>query len=144
MIDWESELGQRAWQRVQSEDVLWLTTVSPRGVPQPRPVWFVWDHDAFLIYSTPLAKKLVHIAQHPEVALHFNTDAGGEDIQVFLGTAQIDPAAPPANAQPAYLAKYQADIATLNMDANEYARRFSVAVRVRPWRLRGLEPIPDV
>jgi PPOX class probable F420-dependent enzyme len=107
-------------------------------------VWFVWDGATFLIYSTPVAKKLTHIAQHPEVALHFNTNAEGEDIQVILGTASIDPSAAPAHENAAYLTKYESDIGTLGMDAKEYGRRFSVAVRIQPWRLRGLEPIPDL
>ena len=38
MIDWGSELGQRAVQRIEREEVIWLTTVSSRCVPQPRPI----------------------------------------------------------------------------------------------------------
>ncbi|MCB0048173.1 MAG: pyridoxamine 5'-phosphate oxidase family protein, partial [Caldilineaceae bacterium] len=62
MIDWDSEVGRRALQRIEREEVIWLTTVSSRGVPQPRPVWFVWEAGSFLIYSTPRAWKLKHIA----------------------------------------------------------------------------------
>lgn len=144
MIDWGSELGQRTVQRIEREEVIWLTTVSPRGVPQPRPVWFVWEDERFLIYSTPRAWKLAHIAANPHVALHFNTDATGEDIQVILGTAALAPDAPPADGNAAYVAKYAAGIAGLGMDAATYAATFTVALRVTPTRLRGLEPIPEV
>ena len=143
MIDWDSEVGRRALQRIEREEVIWLTTVSSRGVPQPRPVWFVWEAGSFLIYSTPRAWKLKHIAANPNVALHFNTDATGEDIQVILGNAALDPDAPPADRNAAYVAKYALGIAGLGMDAATYAATFTVALRVIPTRLRGLEPIPE-
>lgn len=143
MIDWDSEVGRRALQRIEREEVIWLTTVSSRGVPQPRPVWFVWEAGSFLIYSTPLAWKLKHIAANPNVALHFNTDATGEDIQVILGNAALAPEAPPADRNAAYVAKYALGIAGLGMDAATYAATFTVALRVTPTRLRGLEPIPE-
>ena len=117
MINWDNELGQRTLQRIQAEDVIWLTTVSPRGAPQPRPVWFVWDGKTFLVYSTPQAKKINHLARNPNVALHFNTDAGGEDIQVILGTARIDINAPPSNLNTAYSEKYRAGILAVRPDA---------------------------
>lgn len=143
MIDWDTDLGRRAKERLQTEDVIWLTTLAPAGFPQPRPVWFVWDGAAFLIYSTPQARKLAHIAHTPKVALHFNTDAGGEDVQVFLGTARVDPDAPPSDRNAAYSAKYRAGIVSLGLDEARYAALFSVAVRITPGRLRGLEPLPD-
>ena len=144
MIDWNNELGRRAMQRIRSEQVIWLTTISPKGVPQPRPVWFVWDGDTFLIYSTPQAKKIVHIDANPNVALHFNTDDQGEDIQVILGKAYLDDSAPPSNRNSAYSEKYHAGILSLGMDEDQYAATFSAAIRVYPSRLRGLEPIPGM
>jgi PPOX class probable F420-dependent enzyme len=144
MINWDNELGQRALQRIHTESVIWLTTISPGGIPQPRPVWFVWDGQSFLIYSTPAAKKMIHIAHNPNVSLHFNTDAGGEDIQVFLGTARIDSSAAPSHLNSAYSEKYHTEILSLGMDENSYSATFSVAIRVTPGRLRGLEPIPGL
>jgi PPOX class probable F420-dependent enzyme len=142
MINWDNELGRRAMERIQAEEVIWFTTLSPGGFPQPRPVWFVWDAASFLVYSIPDAKKILHIAQHPNVALHFNTDAGGEDIQVILGTAQVDSTAPKCISNPAYLTKYHEGILSLEMDDQSYSNMFSVAIRITPLRLRGLEPLP--
>ena len=144
MIDWNTDLGQRTLQRINTEQVIWLTSMSPKGVPQPRPVWFVWDGETFLIYSTPQAKKITHIAANPNVALHFNTDDEGEDIQVVLGKAYCDDGAPSSNQNAAYSEKYHAGILSLDMDEDQYAATFSVAIRVYPSRLRGLEPIPGV
>jgi PPOX class probable F420-dependent enzyme len=143
MIDWQNELGQRTYQRLIAEPVIWLTTVSAGGVPQPRPVWFVWNGAALIIYSSPQAWKLKHIARHPKVALHFNTDADGYDIQVILGHARIDPELSQAGLIEAYREKYGADIRQLGMSEAKYAAIFSVALRIVPLRLRGLEPIPE-
>jgi PPOX class probable F420-dependent enzyme len=142
MIHFDDELGQRTLQRIRSEQVIWLTTVSASGAPQPRPVWFVWDGEAFTIYSIPTAKKIIHITHNPNVALHFNTDAGGEDIQVILGRAHIDPTAPPSKLNTAYSEKYHTGILSLGMDEEQYSAMFSAAIRVTPTRLRGLEPLP--
>jgi PPOX class probable F420-dependent enzyme len=144
MINFDNELGQRTLQRIKSEQVVWLTTVSPSGRPQPRPVWFVWDGQHFTIYSAPTAKKLVHIANNPNVALHFNTNADGEDVQVILGTAAVDQNAPPSKLNMAYSEKYHSGILSLGMNEATYSATFSVAVRIVPSRLRGLEPIPEI
>ena len=144
MIDFTDALGQRALQRIHSEEVIWLTTVTPSGVPQPRPVWFVWDGEAFIIYSQPHAKKVRHIEQNPNVSLHFDAGATGEDVEVFIGTATIDHAAPPVKQMAAYIEKYRAGFVHIKMTEDDYSATFSTALRIVPIRLRGLPPITDV
>jgi PPOX class probable F420-dependent enzyme len=144
MLDFTSDLGQRALQRIHTEPVIWLTTVTPSGVPQPRPVWFIWDGADFIVYSQPTAKKLRHIEKNPNISLHFDAGPTGEDIQVLLGVAAIDRGAPPAKQMPAYLEKYSAGIAQIGMNQDSYSAEFSVAVRISSLRLRGLLPIDQV
>jgi PPOX class probable F420-dependent enzyme len=139
MVDFGSELGARARERLTTEQVIWLTTVAPSGAPHPRPVWFLWDGSAFVIYSQPRAKKLEHIARNPHVALHFNSTPDGDDIQVFLATATIDRNPPRAQDVDAYLAKYRADIEAIGMTPETLRATFSVLVRAVPTRLRGME-----
>ena len=57
-IDFTTEFGQRALKRLQDEQVIWLSTTSPNGTPQPSPVWFVWKDDRVLIYSQPDTPKI--------------------------------------------------------------------------------------
>jgi general stress protein 26 len=45
MIDINSELDQKAKLLLNSEYVIWLTTVGKGGTPQPRPVWFIPYND---------------------------------------------------------------------------------------------------
>lgn len=137
MIDLTTKLGLRAQERIASETVIWLTTVGPHGTPQPRPVWFVWDGEAFVIYSQAKAKKVQHIQQNPNVALHFDSGTHGEDIQVFLGTAEIVEVPTPANQNTVYMDKYRGGIHGLGYTEQAFAKEYAVAIRVTPARLRS-------
>ena len=138
MVDFSGELGTRAHERLTTEQVIWLTTVAPSGTPHPRPVWFLWDGSAFLIYSQPTAKKLEHIARNPQVALHFNSTPDGDDIQVFLATATIDHNPPRAQDVEAYLTKYRTAIADIGMTPETLSATFTVLLRAVPTKLRGM------
>jgi len=138
MIDFSTEFGRKVKRYLEGEYVVWFTTVGADLTPQPRPVWFVWDGEAFLIFSRPGAHKISHVKQHPNVALHFNTDdKGDEAVIVFLGEARIDPKAPPAHEVPAYLEKYRGGIAGLDMTPVEFSRDYSTPIRVVPVKVRG-------
>jgi PPOX class probable F420-dependent enzyme len=137
LYDINTELGARVARRLEEERVIWLTTVRDDGTPQPTPVWFIWDGESFLIYSQPQAFKLRNIARNPRVALNFNSDKHGEDVIVFRGNATIDRSTPPADQVPTYIEKYRSGIQGLGSNPGEFSRDYSVAIRVRPTRLRG-------
>jgi PPOX class probable F420-dependent enzyme len=137
-MDFNSKLGRKAKRLIKENFVIWLTTVDASLTPQPRPVWFVWDADTFLIFSQPDAHKVQQLIEHPGVSLNFNTDpTGDEDVVVFLGTAAIEPDAPPAHQVAAYIKKYRSGMKTLKMSPEEFSRSYSVVIRVTPTSLRG-------
>lgn len=138
MAEGNSKLEKKARRLIEREYVIWLTTVGSDLKPQPRPVWFIWDKDSFLVFSQPGAHKVGHLKQHSAVSLHFNTDeSGDQDVIVYIGTAQIDPDALPAHKVPAYLRKYREGIKQLGMTPEQFSRDYSIAIRVRPLSLRG-------
>ncbi len=137
MIDLTTEFGRRVVRRLEEERLIWLTTVDSEGVPQPKPVWFLWDGQTFLIYSRPDTYKLKHIARNPRVALHLDGDGLGGNIMVFTGEASLAPDAPPANEVAAYVQRYQPGFARIGMSAEKFAESYSVALRVTPTSLRG-------
>jgi PPOX class probable F420-dependent enzyme len=89
----ESTLSDRDRRRLREDLAVWLVTVRADGLPQPTPVWFIWDGSTFLTYSQVGKPKLRNIASNPKVALNFNSDADGEDVLMVFGTAALDPSA---------------------------------------------------
>lgn len=137
MFDTNTEFGARAVRRLESESVIWLTTVRDDGTPQPTPVWFFWDGESILIYSQPQALKIRNIARNPRAALNFNSDKHGNDVIVIRGSASIDTANPPADQVPGYIEKYRSGIHALGSTPEEFSGEYSVAIRVQPTHLRG-------
>jgi PPOX class probable F420-dependent enzyme len=139
MIDFTSEFGKTVKRHIDEDYFIWLTTVDSNLLPQPRPVWFIWDHDSFLIFSEPKAHKVRHITKHKNVALHFNTaDGKGEqDVIVFAGAAIFDSNVPPAHQVLAYVKKYETGIKDLGMSPEELSKKYSVAIRIKPTSVRG-------
>ena len=141
MIDFKSKFGRFAKRKIQKGYFIWLTTVDSSGTPQPKPVWFIWEKNSFLIYSQAQAFKVKHIRKNPQVALHFNTldELGEERIIVLSGKAKIDKRSLPANKNSAYLKKYRTGIRGLSMTPEEFANEYSVPIRISPAKLRGSE-----
>lgn len=138
MSDAKTKLERKAKSAIKNEYVIWLTTVDANGAPQPRPVWFIWDTDAFLIYSKATAHKIKHIKENDNVSLHFNTDeTGDKDVIVYIGKAKLDMNAIPPNKVPAYLRKYRKGIKDIGMTIEQFTSEYSVAIRVKPTSLRG-------
>ena len=140
MTDLASEFDGEVQQRLSEEYFVWLTTVGSDITPQPRPVWFIWQDNSFLVFSQSHAHKVRHLSRHQRVALHFNADKTGDnEVLVIIGNATIDHQAPPAEQVPAYMAKYHKGIADLNMTPAEFSREYSVAIRITPTSWRGAE-----
>ncbi len=137
MIDLSTDFGKHVERRLREERIIWLTTVGLDSMPQPRPVGFLWDGDSFLIYSRPDTQKLRHLAHNPNVSLNFDGDGRGSDIVVFTGKAALAPDAPPAYQVAEWVEKYREEFRRINMSPEQFAAAFSVAIRVKPLKLRG-------
>jgi len=140
MIDLNSDFGRAVQGHLKDQYAIWLTTVDSSLTPQPRPVWFIWQEDSFLIFSQAKAHKIAHIKKNPKVALNFNTDeTGDKHVIVFRGEAFIDLDCQPAHQVPAYVEKYKEGIAGLDMTPEQFSMEYSVAIRIRPAEVRGWE-----
>ena len=131
--------GERIARRLRDERLIWLTTVNGKGMPQPTPVWFLWDEATatFLVYSRADAKRLTHIQQNPAVAFNFDGNGFGGDIIVIPGMAQVSSTDRSADQMPAYVAKYRDFIATRYDTPENFASIYSVALRISPTAIRG-------
>jgi PPOX class probable F420-dependent enzyme len=122
--------------RLRTEPVAWLTTVRADGQAQASPVWFLWDGETFLLYSQPGAQKVRNLGANPKVALHLGDDGNGGDVVSVEGTATVEPNTPRADRVDGYLGKYLAAIEALGYEPGPFARTYSLAIRVRPTRVR--------
>ena len=137
MLDERTEFGQRAARRLREERIAWLTTVSPRGGPQPVPVWFLWDGDSsMLVYSQPDTPKLRNIAGNARVSLHLDGNGRGGDIVVCVGRASVSDD-PPAHRVSEYVEKYESLIEHNRWTPESFAADYSVPVRISLSRIRG-------
>lgn len=118
------------------EPIGWLTTVTPKGRPAPRPVWFVLDGEDILVFSRPDTAKLRHIEANPEVTLNLNSDDHGGSILVVNGKARIE--AGKASEAPGYLGKYASRYSAIGFETPEaFDTAYSVRIRVVPERSWG-------
>jgi PPOX class probable F420-dependent enzyme len=131
--------GERVARRLHGECLIWLTTVDAKGMPQPTPVWFLWDEatSTLLIYSRADAKRLEHMQQNSRVALNFDGNGSGGDIIVITGQAQVSTDDPPADQLPTYVEKYRDFIARRYNTPENFASIYSVALRIHPIAIRG-------
>src|SRR5215471_17753752 len=128
-----TSLGDSVRRKLDTDAVVWLTTVAADGTPQPNPVWFIRDDDGdgVLTYNRATSARVRHVRERPRVALSFNMREHDGDVAVLLGTAEIVEDVPPSDANPAYLAKYRDGIGSLGMDPAGFAAAYPVAIRVR-------------
>jgi PPOX class probable F420-dependent enzyme len=137
MLDFSSRFGRHVNRRLRQEKIIWLTTIDSNNTPQPRPVWFHWDGETFLIFSERQKAKLRHIAGNPRVALNFNTDEDGGDVAVLTGDARILHEPPDPNRVKTYLRKYRSSIKDLGMTIKEFSDAYAIPILVTPQAMRG-------
>jgi PPOX class probable F420-dependent enzyme len=135
MFDLTTELGARAAKRLRDEYVVWLTTVSPNGCPQPNPVWFYWDGKVLLIYSQPSAHKVRNITHNPKVSINFQADEEGGNIIVLTGTALLKKNPPQHDSR--YIQKYRDHIPKIGLTPESLTASYSILITVSPNKLRG-------
>ena len=129
-----SEADAHALERLRSDMIGWLTTVTPAGQPQTFPIWFLWEDGEALIFSDRRAKRLLNIRANPRVSLHLDDDGKGGDVVIVEGEARVDDATPALPEHTAYLAKYGDWITEQLGSPEEMATIYNVPLRIRPTR----------
>src|SRR5215469_8371129 len=117
-----------------SDQVAWLTTVTPTGRPASRPVWFVWDGSAITVYSVNGGAKIRHIATNDSVSVHFNSTPAGGDVVVISGHARILRDAPPPSRFPGLLDKYLPAVESQGREPAWFDENYRTAIRITPDR----------
>lgn len=124
-------------ERLENEVVIWLTTVSPAGQPQTSPVWFLVTEDAIVVYSLAGTPRTRNIRSNDKVVLNLNSSDSGGNLVIIEGRAEIPSDGVPADADAAYLAKYETEMARWDMTVDSFTRDYPVRIHVHPTRLRA-------
>lgn len=120
--------------RLEGDVVLWLTTTRRDGSPVSRPVWFVWDGDAIVVYSRPAAHKVTHLRERPQASVHFEGGVEGDDVVVIDVRGEVLPDAVPPSQLGSYTSKYAGRIERLGLSRERYDALFTTQLRLIPLR----------
>jgi PPOX class probable F420-dependent enzyme len=135
MIDKNSEAWIHMGKRLQEDLVIWLTTVSLDGTPQPNPVWFYWNGEEVILYSKPRSFRIRNLELNPRVALNFEgADVMGGDVAVITGRAAMD--SKYQHADPGYVEKYLKYVNEMGITIQDLEDDYSVEIRVTPLKAR--------
>ena len=130
------ELSNAVLQRLEDEQVAWLTTVNSRNVPQPAPIWFLWEDDTLLFYSRADALRNRNVKNNSNVSVNLNSNERGGEVVVIWGKATVEPQTLPADQHSSYLEKYRQGISRIGMTPESFAETYSVVIRVTPTRIK--------
>ena len=107
-MDQQDAATARVSRLLDSEPVVWLSTVRPDGLPHLVPIWFSWDGETVLIASKPHAKKVANLRANPRVMLALGEPEEDFDVGLLEGVAEIldEPsAASPPRVAPAEVSR---------------------------------------
>lgn len=136
MIDLTTEFCQPVDQRLRDEEVIWFTTVTPDGVAPPNTIWFFWDGESIILYRQPGSYRIRNIQHNPKVTLNLErADVSGHHVEVIQGEAQLKPNY--LKPHLGYEKKYSKFLLEMNWTIAQLVADYSVAITIRPSRLRG-------
>jgi PPOX class probable F420-dependent enzyme len=122
---------------LETEPVIWLSSIRTDGAPHLVPTWFVWDGEAIVIRSKPHARKVRNLQHDPRAMLALGDADDDFDVGLLEATAAVavegDGRALPA----AFLAKYRERIAALGLTPEAFAETYSATIRLTPARALG-------
>ncbi len=136
-IDFSTDHGKRALGQLESEEIIWLTTVAKSGTPQPNPVWFQFVDGNIYVYTQETAVRLKNFVENDRVSLNFNTSPDGEQVTVITGRISIDESFPKVVDNPAYLEKYADGLKAIGSTPEQMSTEYPVVMKIKPEKMRG-------
>jgi PPOX class probable F420-dependent enzyme len=124
----------RICRMLETETVVWLSTVRPDGTPHMLPIWFSWDGETVLIASKPHARKVANVRVNPRVMLALGEPDEDFDVGLVEGVAEILDAPAAAVLPAAHLRKYRDRMTAIGLTVDDFLETYSLVIRVRPTR----------
>ena len=127
----------RIRQFLETEPVVWLSSVCDDGAPHLVPTWFVWDGDAIVIVSKPGAVKARNLRSNPRAMLALGDADDDFDVGLLEATARLSVDPTPLELPAGFLDKYALRISALGLTPAQFARTYSQVIRLVPARALG-------
>ncbi len=137
MLDLTTKWGEHAEQRLRSDAIAWLTTVSSEGRPYTVPVWFLWEGKTILLFSQPQKLKVRNLRKNTHITLALDDTKQGSDVVIIEGTAELLTEPASSIVSPAYVEKYGARMQAMGWTSEAMASNYSQAIRVTPTKFRS-------
>lgn len=122
---------------LETEPVIWLSSIRGDGAPHLVPTWFVWDGDEILIRSKPGARKVHNLRHDPRAMLALGDADDDFDVGLLEAIAQVEIPPGGADLPAAFVDKYGDRIAALGLTPLEFARTYTTTIRLTPARALG-------
>lgn len=133
--------NEHVLQRLQSDSIIWFTTVRPDGRPHTVPVWFLWENGSVILYSRPNNVKVRNLQHNPNVVIALDNTNDGEDVITVEGKAELLPPNAESGLKavpPAYQQKYGQYIKNFGWTPESMAADYSQPIRFTPTKFLGL------
>jgi PPOX class probable F420-dependent enzyme len=128
------EIPKQVADRLNEEQVIWLTTTKTDGTPLPNPVWFYWNGEQFLVFTDDTTIKWKNMASNSKVALNMNSNQDGGDVAIFQAEATLNGPPPSKDELDSYVMKYKEGMASIGLTRDEL--KTSGLVRITPTKFR--------
>ncbi len=120
---------------LETEPVIWLSSIRPDGAPHLVPTWFVWDGETIVIRSKPHARKVRNLSHEPRAMLALGDAEDDFDVGLLEARAVVIDGDRPLPA--GFVAKYRERMAGLGLTPAEFAATYSATIRLTPARTLG-------
>ena len=134
-MDTTSAAALRVHRFLETEPVIWLSSIRPDGAPHLVPTWFIWDGETVVIRSKPHARKVRNLAHEPRAMLALGDADDDFDVGLLEARAEVIDGDRPLPA--AFVAKYRTRMAGLGLTPAEFAVTYSATIRLTPARALG-------
>ncbi len=129
------EIPLQVADRLDKEQVIWLTTTKSDGTPLPNPVWFYWTGAQFLVFTENKSVKWRNMSGNPRVALNLNSDPDGAEVAIFQAEAGLSGPPPSREEVDSYALKYREGMLSIGLSAESLIADYSL-VRITPTKYR--------
>jgi nitroimidazol reductase NimA-like FMN-containing flavoprotein (pyridoxamine 5'-phosphate oxidase superfamily) len=121
-VDWS-----RVEERLNTDRVYWIATVSAHGRPRVRPIDGVYVDGAIYVGGSPEAGWVRELGENPQVSVHLD---GTDEVIIVEGDAEILTSTD-ADLAERLAAASNAKFPEYRMTAVVYRRRGAIAIRIR-------------